>query len=114
MLEWLTGRKNRRELPEYSHLRDVPSDLAHEESGDMFASKQMAIEEELRQTHFDPEGDTPHFTALIVPGGRGVVTIPMPNGGRQCLPALDRCPRCSTFTVTGIGSLKTAATGVCK
>jgi hypothetical protein len=159
MLEWLTGRKNRRELPEYSHLRAVPtralpSDLAHEESGEVFGSRRMAIEEGLRRTHLDPEGDTPRFTALIVPGGKGVVTIPMPDSGRQCLPVfstpfraadyrqalltagppvqylastaaqlygmlrdveeagietvtLDRCPRCSIFTVTGIRSLKT-------
>ena len=159
MLEWLTGKKNRRELPEYSRLRAVPtralpSDLAHEESGELFGSRRMAIEEDLRRTHLDPEGDTLRFTTLIVPGGKGVVTIPMPDGGRQCLPVfstpvraadykqalltagppvqylastaaqlygmlrdveragieavtLDRCPRCSIFTVTGIRSLKT-------
>jgi hypothetical protein len=159
MLEWLTGRKNRRELPEYSHLRAIParglpSDLADAESGEPFGSRRMAIEQDLRRTHLDPDGDTPRFTALVVPGGKGVVTIPMPDGGGQCLPvfstpfraadykqalltcgppvqylassaaqlagmlrdvekagieavALDRCPRCSIFTATGIGSLKT-------
>lgn len=158
MLEWLTGRKNRRELPEYSRLRAVPtralpSDLTHEESGEVFGARRMVIEEDLRRTHPDPEGDTPRFTTLIAPGGKGVVTIPMPDGGSQCLPVfstpfraadykhalltagppvqylastaaqlsgllrdvekagieavtLDRCPRCSIFTVTGIRSLK--------
>jgi hypothetical protein len=158
MLEWLTGRKkNRRELPEYSHLREfptraLPSDLALEESGELFRTNANAIEENLRQTHLDPEHHTPHFTVLIVPGDEGVVTIPMSDGDRQCLPVfstpfrgadyqqillrdpgvqyltstaaelfrllcdvekagveamtLDRCPRCSIFTVTRIASLK--------
>ena len=157
MLEWLTGRKNRRELPEYSRLRAVPtralpSDLTQEEAGEVFGARRTAIEEDLRRTHPDPGGDTPRFTALIAPGGKGVVTIPMPDGGRQCLlvfstpfraadyrqalftagppvqylastaaqlsgmlrdveragveaVTLDRCPRCSIFTVTGIRSL---------
>jgi hypothetical protein len=160
MLKWLTGSKNRGELPEYSHLRAIPTralphDLAHAESGEVFGSRRMAIEEDLRRTHPDLEGDTPQFTSLIVPGGKGVVTIPMPHDGGQCLPVfttpfraadykqalltggppvqyvastaaqltgmlrdvetagveavtLDRCPRCSIVTVTGIRSLKTA------
>jgi hypothetical protein len=159
MLKWLTRRKNRGELPEYSHLRanptrPLPSDLAQEELGEVFGSRRMAIEHDLRRTHQDLDGDAPQFTSLIIPGGKGVVTIPMPHDGGQCLPVfttpcraadykqalltagppvqylastaaqlfgmlrdvekvgieavtLDRCPRCSIFTVTGIRSLKT-------
>lgn len=161
MLEWLIDRKKRRELPEYSYLRAVPSralpfDLAQEESGENFGSRRMGIEEDLRRRHQDLQADTPHFTTLVDPGGQGVVTIPMPDGDSQCLPVfstpfraadyreallvanpsvqyrvstagqlsawlrdvekagidrvtLDRCPRCSIFTVTGIRSLNTPA-----
>jgi len=90
MLEWLTGRKKRSELAEYSRLRAkptraLPADLAHEESGEILGSKRMAIQKDLRRSHHDPEGDTPHFTTLIASSGQGVVTIPMPEVG-SCIP----------------------------
>jgi hypothetical protein len=105
MLEWLTGRKKRGELPEYSCLRDVPtralpSELECEESGEVFGSRRMAMEEDLRRTHHDPHADTPHFTSLIAPSGHGVVTIPMPDGSSQCLPVFSSPFRAADYRQT--------------
>jgi hypothetical protein len=90
MLKWLTGTKNR-DVPEYSHLRAIPTrglptDLAREEASEVFGSRRMSIEEDLRRTHPDLGSARPRFTLLIARGGRGVVTIPMPHDGGQCLP----------------------------
>lgn len=64
----------------------------------------MAIEADLRRTHLDPEGDTPHFTALIVSGGQGVVTVPMPEGGRQCLPVFSSPFRAADYKQALLGA----------
>lgn len=160
MLHWLKGRRRPRELPEYSELRSIPSRglppiLAEREADKSFDTRREALERELRQPPRRPSTDRPLFTELLVVDRGGVVTIPLPGNGGQCLPvfstpfraadyvhtllasgppvqylssspldlvrmlrdlegmriewfALDRCPRCSVFTSTGSGSMKTA------
>jgi len=102
MFDWFTRRRNRRELPEYSRLRaaptrPLPSDLTQEESGEAFKERRVAIEEDLRRMHSDPEGDTPRFTALVTVGGKGVVTIPMPGGDGQCIPIFSTPVRAADY-----------------
>src|SRR5687767_3484284 len=105
MLERITGKKKRGELPKYSYLQAVPTrslplELAQEESGERFGARRMAIEEDLRRRHHDPNADTPHFFLLIAPGGRGVVTIPMPDDGSQCLPVFTSPFRAADYKET--------------
>src|SRR6266704_1412458 len=73
MLNWLTGKRNRKELPEYSALRAIPTrgvppDLAAAEGSESFATSRENLERELRKL--------PRL-------------------------ALDRCPRCPVFTTVG-------------
>jgi hypothetical protein len=101
MLEWLIGRKRRRELPEYSYLRAVPTrplppEVVKEESGELFDSRRMAIEEGLRRG----DDNSLQFVSLMTAAGQGVVTIPIPNGGGQCLPVFSSPFRAADYVQT--------------
>jgi hypothetical protein len=79
MLDWLMGGK-RKEIPEYSLLRAIPSrplpgKLAEDESGDAFKARCDEIEEELKRPHRRPPDDEPLFTTLINSTGGGILTI---------------------------------------
>lgn len=160
MFEWLTRRKQRKELPEYSALRSVPCrgippDLAEAEESESYVASREDFESELRKSPQRPLEDNPLFTELLGTNDTGVVTITLPDHQGQCLPvfstpfraadyvqtllasgppvqyltssplqlvrmlgdlraagiatlALDRCPRCSIFTIVGTSSLKAA------
>ncbi len=54
MLNWLSGKRNRKELPEYSALRSTPTrrlppDLAEAEKSNAFATSQDDLQSELRK-----------------------------------------------------------------
>ena len=91
MLEWLTGKKNRKELPEYSALRAIPTrgvppDLAEAEGSEFFATSREKLEHELRKLPRRPPEDEPLFMELLEAQGSGVVTINLPDHSGQCLP----------------------------
>lgn len=91
MLECLTGKRNRKELPEYSVLRSIPTrglppDLAEAEESESFATSRENFERELRKLPRRPLEDEPLFTELLEAQGSGVVTINLPDHSGQCLP----------------------------
>lgn len=105
MLEWLTGNKKRRDLPEYSRLRTVPTrtlpaDLVQEEAGDSFAARYDAIARDLRTPAHQPQDDTPLFTELMTADGSGAVTFPLPDGSGQCLPVFSSPFRAADYART--------------
>ena len=91
MLEWLTGKKNRKDLPEYSALRAIPTrgvppDLAEAEGSESFATSREGLEHELRKLPRRPLEDEPLFMELLEANGSGVVTITLPDHSGRCLP----------------------------
>jgi hypothetical protein len=91
MLEWFTGKENRKELPEYFALlstptRELPPDLAEAERSESFATSRENLERELRKPPRRPPQDDPLFMELLEVNGRGVVTITLPDHSEQCLP----------------------------
>ncbi len=92
MLDWLTGKRNRKELPEYSALRSTPTrglppDLKEAEDRESFATSRENLERELRKPPRRPLDDEPLFMELLEAKGSGVVyiTLPPEDGGR-CVP----------------------------
>jgi hypothetical protein len=105
MLEWLKGRRNRKEIPEYSTLRLVPtrglpSDLADAERSESFATSRENLERELRKLPRRPLGDEPLFIELLEARGSGVVTINLPDRSGQCLPVFSTPFRASDYVQT--------------
>lgn len=79
MFEWLKRKRKRKELPEYSALRSIPSrgvppDLAEAEQSKSFVTSRENFESELRKSPRRPLGDNPLFTELLETNGTGVVT----------------------------------------
>ena len=109
MLEWLTGKRNRKELPEYSALRStptrgLPSDLADAEESKAFATSRDALECELRKPPRRPLDDAPLFTELLDASGKGVVTISLPDNGGRCLPVFSTPFRAFDYMQTLLAS----------
>jgi hypothetical protein len=105
MLDWLTGKRNRKELPEYSALRStptrgIPPDLAAAEESDSFSTCCENIRLELRKPLRRPRVDEPLFTELLEAKGRGVVTINLPDHSGQCLPVFSTPFRASDYVQT--------------
>ena len=112
MLEWLTGSKKRRELPEYSRLRAVPTrtlpaDLVQEEAGESFTARRDAIARELRTSAHQSQDDAPLFTELMTAHGSGAVTFPLPDGSGQCLPVFSTPFRAADYAQTLLTSMPT-------
>jgi|SRR5580693_6707947 hypothetical protein len=91
MLEWLTRERNRKELPEYSALRLIPTrclppDLVEAEKSNAFATSRNDLQSELRKPPRRPLDDAPLFMELLEARGKGVVTITLPDNDGRCLP----------------------------
>lgn len=109
MLEWLTGKKNRKELPEYSALRSIPTrglppDLAEAEGSDSFATSRENLERELRKLPRRPMEDEPLFMELLEAQGSGIVTINLPDHSGQCLPVFSTPFRACDYVQTLLAS----------
>jgi len=164
VLDWLRKKKDPAgELPHYSRLRaipsrDLPPELEEREQSEAFNARGDVLQRELLEPARRPSDDKPLFIELLV-AEQGVVTIPLPEGGGQCLPvfttpfragdyvrtllasgprvqylalsplqfirmlpdlesagvthvAIDRCPRCSTFSIVELSSTAGAASVV--
>lgn len=110
MLEWLTRRKKRRELPEYSRLRavptrDLPSDLVQMEAGEVFAARYDVIARDLRTSPDQPRDGAPLFTSLVLEQGRAAVTFPLPDDGGHCLPVFSTPFRAADYAQTLLTSM---------
>ncbi len=120
MFKWLAGLGSRREFPEYSQLRAVPTralppDLALDESSDGFAARRLVIEESLRRTYRDPEALTLRFTTLVTSDKRGVITFTLPGEAGRCVPVFSSPFRAHDYrqkllTATPVGFLASTAT----
>jgi hypothetical protein len=89
MFNWLFGKKQRKELPEYSALRqtptqDLPPDLAEQELGQSFLMRRQALQHELVQAPQRPAEDKALFTGLLARDSCGVVTMTLPDQGGHC------------------------------
>jgi hypothetical protein len=109
MLEWLTGKKNRKELPEYFALRstptrELPPDLAEAERSESFATSRENFERELRKLPRRPPEDDPLFMELLEANGSGVVTITLPDRSDQCLPVFSTPFRAFDYVQTLLAS----------
>jgi hypothetical protein len=98
MLDWLTGKRNRKQLPEYSALRATPTrglppDLAGAEESESFGISHENIEHELRKLPRRPVANEPLFMELLEANGSGVVTIILPDQSGQCLPVFSTALR---------------------
>jgi hypothetical protein len=160
MLEWLIGKKKRKEeLPIYSGLKSIPTrrlppELEEKEASQFHKTRRETLERELLDPARRPPNDEPLFIELLRAKDGGVVTINLPDNSGGCLlvfstplragdyvqtllPArssvqylcssplelikmlrdlgeagvetftLDCCPRCETFAMFGINSIKT-------
>src|SRR5260370_2332027 len=83
MLDWLTGKRNRKELPEYSVLRSTPTrrlppDLKEAEDSESFATSRENLERELRKPPRRPLDDEPLFMELLEAKetALGYITLP--------------------------------------
>src|SRR5258708_21635697 len=95
MLDWLTGKRNRKELPEYSALRltptrGVPPDLKEAEDSESFATSQENLQCELRNPPRRPLDDEPLFMELLEAKGSGMVTLTLPDDAGRGLAPLTR------------------------
>lgn len=109
MLEWLTGTRNPKELPEYSAPRSIPTrglppDLAEAEGSESFATSRENLERELRRLPRRPLEDEPLFTELLEAQGSGVVTINLPDHSGQCLPVFSTPFRAADYVHTLLAS----------
>ncbi len=105
MLDWLTGKRNRKELPEYSALRltptrGVPPDLKEAEDSESFATSQENLQCELRKPPRRPLDDEPLFMELLEAKGSGVVTLTLPDDGGRCLPVFSTPLRAFDYVQT--------------
>jgi hypothetical protein len=105
IFDWLTGRRRRRELPEYSLLRAAPGQalpdgLTREESAETLEVRRIAIEDDLRRTRLGPEAEAPCFFTLVDARGSGVVTMPPQNGGGPCVPVFSTPFRATDYKDT--------------
>lgn len=104
MLDWLAGKRNRRELPEYSALRSTPTrglppDLKEAEDSESFTTSRENLQCELRKPPRRPLDDEPLFMELLEANGSGVVYITLPAGGR-CLPVFSTPVRAFDYVRT--------------
>lgn len=106
MFDWLIGAK-RKEIPEYSLLRLVPSrplpsKLAEDEDGDAFKARCDEIEEQLMQPHRRPPDDKALFTTLGN-ASAGLLTITVNE--RQVLPVFSTPFRAADYrqNLAGLG-----------
>ena len=109
MLEWLTGKRNCKELPDYSALRStptrgLPSDLAEAEESKAFATSRDDLECEFRKPPRRPLDDAPLFMELLEASGKGVVTITLPHNGGRCLPVFSTPFRAFDYVQTLLAS----------
>ncbi len=109
MLNWLTGKRNRKELPEYSALRAIPTrgvppDLAAAEGSESFATSRENLERELRKLPRRPLDDESLFMELLEANGSGVVTITLPDHGGRCLPVFSTPFRAFDYVQTLLAS----------
>lgn len=91
MLDWLTGKRKRKQFPEYSALRSTPTrglprDLTEAEDSESYATSQENLRCELRKPPFRPLDDQPLFMEFLEANGTGVVYITLPDDGGRCLP----------------------------
>lgn len=106
MLEWLIGKKKRKEeLPIYSELkslstRGLPPELADKEVSEFFTSQREAREHELLEPTRLPPKDEPLFTELIRGKDGAVVTINLPDNGGGCLPVFSNPLRAGDYVQT--------------
>lgn len=109
MLEWLTRKRRRKELPEYSALRSIPTrgvppDLAEAEESESFVTSRENFESELRKLPRRPLEDNPLFTELLEAKGTGVVTITLPDHKGQCIPVFSTPFRAADYVQTLLAS----------
>lgn len=88
MLEWLFGKKTPPDLPWYSALKAVPSRgvpdaLAKREAEECGGPEHQVLQRELLDPPRRPPDNAPLFTELLT--DRGAITVPLPEGGKQCL-----------------------------
>jgi len=105
MLEWLIGKKKRKqELPIYSELkslstRGLPPELADKEASEFFTSQRAARQHELLEPTRRPAKDEPLFTELVRGKDRALVTINLPDN-RACLPIFSNPLRAGDYIQT--------------
>ena len=90
MLRWLTRRRKRKELPEYSALISVPSralptDLEENEQSEVFTTRRETLQQELLERPQRPLDDEPLFTALLDTDVGGVLTFTVPESEDRCV-----------------------------
>ena len=105
MLEWLTGRRKRKELPEYSALRSVPSrglptELEEKERSEAFTTRRETLQRELLERPRRPLDDEPLFTALLDTDDGGVLTITEPESEDRCVPVFSTPFRAADYKQT--------------
>src|SRR5262245_51450303 len=105
MFNWLFGKKQRKELPEYSALRrrptrGLPPDLAEQEWGQPYRLRRQAIQDDLLQPPRRPAEDKALFTGLLARDEGGVVTITLPDKGRLCVPLFSTPWRAADYVQT--------------
>src|SRR5260370_25555135 len=105
MLDWLTGKRNRKELPEYSALRltptrGVPPDLKEAEDSESFATSQENLQCELRKPPRRPLDDEPLFMELLEAKASGVVTLTLPDDDGRHLPVFSTPLRAFDYVQT--------------
>jgi hypothetical protein len=106
MMEWLIGKKKRKEeLPIYSELKSLPTrrlppELADKEASEFFASQSEACQHELLEPTRRPPKDEPLFTELISEKEGAVVTINPPDNDGGCLPVFSNPLRARDYVQT--------------
>jgi hypothetical protein len=114
MFAWLFARKRSKEMPQYSALqsiptRELPSDLRKQEMSDFFTTQQKVWKLYLLEPARSPANDAPLFWALQS-GGRGIVTLDLPDNGGQCFLIFSTLFRAGDYAQTQCGRLLPAGT----
>ncbi len=102
MAGWLMGRKNRKELPEYSSLRSalarpLPADLTRAHESEYFKTNREEIERELLKAPQRPLEDAALFTGLLESNRSAAVTINLPDNKGKCLPVFSTPVRAADY-----------------